>query len=275
MLLAVLEQSDRDRVDGHRTALPQVPRLNRGNGAFTACNGPHSPPQPGRVHSQTAPRPARIAGGSDGLLAPASRSQRDRGRRRHVVALHPADHPRRRRSSSSLLLVFLGRYPERRAASADDRAGSPGSASCAGSSRTSRTKAIERQNPELAGAIKKMNTVASNPNPQAVQKAMSRLTPAERRAYMEAAQEQGGVPDSANRQMRRQAERMQQQARGGRPAAARPRRASASAPEARRGSASGDVLGQILDLNALLLRRELDHVADRDDADDLAVLRDR
>ena len=79
------------------------------------------------------------------------------------------------------------------------------------------TKAIERQNPELAGALKKMNTVASNPNPQAMQKAMSRLTPAERRAYMEAAQEQGGVPDSANRQMRRQAERLQQQTRGGRP----------------------------------------------------------
>jgi hypothetical protein len=79
------------------------------------------------------------------------------------------------------------------------------------------TAAIERQNPELASALKKINTVASNPNPQAVQKAMSRLTPAERRAYMEAAQEQGGVPDSANRQMRRQAERMQQQARGPRP----------------------------------------------------------
>jgi hypothetical protein len=79
------------------------------------------------------------------------------------------------------------------------------------------TAAIERQNPELAGALKKMNTVAANPNPQAVQKAMSRLTPAERRAYMEAAGEQGAVPDSANRQMRRQAERMQQQARGGRP----------------------------------------------------------
>jgi hypothetical protein len=79
------------------------------------------------------------------------------------------------------------------------------------------TKAIERQNPELASALKKINPVASNPNPQAVQKAMSRLTPAERRAYMEAASEQGGLPDSANRQMRRQAERMQQQARGGRP----------------------------------------------------------
>jgi hypothetical protein len=79
------------------------------------------------------------------------------------------------------------------------------------------TAAIERQNPELASALKKINTVAQNPNPQAMQKAMSRLTPAERRAYLEAAQEQGAVPDSANRQMRRQAERMQQQARGGRP----------------------------------------------------------
>ena len=97
------------------------------------------------------------------------------------------------------------------------------------------TKAIERQNPELASALKKINPVASNPNPQAVQKAMSRLTPAERRAYMEAAQEQGGLPESANRQMRRQAERMQQQARGGRPGpAARPHRASASANSARR-----------------------------------------
>ncbi len=79
------------------------------------------------------------------------------------------------------------------------------------------TAAIERQNPELASALKKINPVAANPNPQAVQKAMSRLTPAERRAYLEAAQEQGAVPESANRQMRRQAERMQQQARGGRP----------------------------------------------------------
>jgi hypothetical protein len=79
------------------------------------------------------------------------------------------------------------------------------------------TAAMERQNPELASAMRKLNVVATNPNPQAVQKAMSRLTPAERRAYLEAAQEQGAVPESANRQMRRQAERMQQQARGGRP----------------------------------------------------------
>jgi hypothetical protein len=79
------------------------------------------------------------------------------------------------------------------------------------------TAAIERQNPELASALRKINTVAANPNPQAVQKAMSRLTPAERRAYLEAANEQGAIPDTANRQMRRQAERMQQQTRGARP----------------------------------------------------------
>jgi uncharacterized membrane protein YgcG len=77
------------------------------------------------------------------------------------------------------------------------------------------TAAIERQNPELAGALKKLNSVAANPNPQAVQKAMSRLTPAERRAYMEAAAEQGTSSESSNRQMRRQAERLQSQGRGG------------------------------------------------------------
>ena len=37
----------------------------------------------------------------------------------------------------------------------------------------------------------------------------------------------------------------------------------------------GDVVGQVLDLEALLLRGELDEVADRDDADDLAVVDDR
>jgi hypothetical protein len=89
--------------------------------------------------------------------------------------------------------------------------------------------AIERQNPDLASALKKINVVASNPNPQAVQKAMSRLSPAERRAYLEAANEQGTVPESANRQMRRQAERLQQQTRptgggSGRPSSARKRK---------------------------------------------------
>ena len=79
------------------------------------------------------------------------------------------------------------------------------------------TAALERQNPELASAMKKISTVASNPNPQAVQKAMSRLTPAERRAYLQATESQGD--EAPNRQARRRVERMQQQARSSRPGA--------------------------------------------------------
>jgi hypothetical protein len=79
------------------------------------------------------------------------------------------------------------------------------------------TAALERQNPELASAMRKISTVATNPNPQAVQKAMSRLTPAERRAYFEATESQG--EEAPNRQARRRVERMQQQARTSRPGA--------------------------------------------------------
>ena len=77
------------------------------------------------------------------------------------------------------------------------------------------TAALERQNPELASAVRKISSVAANPNPQAVQKAMSRLTPAERRAYLQATEEQG--EEAPNRQARRRVERMQQQARASRP----------------------------------------------------------
>lgn len=73
------------------------------------------------------------------------------------------------------------------------------------------TAALERQNPELANAMRKISSVGTNP--QAVQKAMSRLTPAERRAYMQATEEQGAVEQAPNRQARRRVERMQQQAR--------------------------------------------------------------
>lgn len=77
------------------------------------------------------------------------------------------------------------------------------------------TAALERQNPELASAMRKISTVASNPNPQAVQKAMSRLTPAERRAYLQATEAQS--EEAPNRQARRRVEKMQQQARTTRP----------------------------------------------------------
>lgn len=75
------------------------------------------------------------------------------------------------------------------------------------------TAAMERQNPELASAMKKLSNVGNDP--VAAQKAMSRLTPAERRAYMEVMQEQqDAAPELMNRQNRR---RLQQQTRGGRP----------------------------------------------------------
>ncbi len=77
------------------------------------------------------------------------------------------------------------------------------------------TKAIERQNPELAAAMKKMSSAGTNPSPQAAQKALSRLSAAERRAYMEAVQDQQETsPELLNRQNRR---RLEQQTRGGRP----------------------------------------------------------
>ncbi len=64
--------------------------------------------------------------------------------------------------------------------------------------------AIRRQNPALASAMKKMERVSAMRDPQKVQAAMSRLTAQERRAWLEAAEQQGTVPEGANRQMRRQ-----------------------------------------------------------------------
>jgi hypothetical protein len=77
--------------------------------------------------------------------------------------------------------------------------------------------ALERQNPELATALKKMQRVGSNPDPQTVQKALSQLSAVERRAYLDAVQEQG-LPAEANRQQRRQQQKLQQ---GSRPPARR------------------------------------------------------
>jgi hypothetical protein len=74
--------------------------------------------------------------------------------------------------------------------------------------------ALERQNPELASAIKKLERYGATRDPQRAQQAMSRLTAAERRAYMDAAGEQQpeGVP--TNRQMRRRLERARRGQRG-------------------------------------------------------------
>lgn len=74
--------------------------------------------------------------------------------------------------------------------------------------------ALERQNPELASAIKKLERTGATRDPAKAQQAMSRLTAAERRAYLDAAGEQAEqMPQEMNRQMRRQMERARKQRR--------------------------------------------------------------
>jgi hypothetical protein len=72
------------------------------------------------------------------------------------------------------------------------------------------TAALERQNPELATALRKMQLAGTNPDPQKAQQALSTLSAPERRAYMEAVQEQGAMPEPANRQQRRMQQKLQQ-----------------------------------------------------------------
>lgn len=78
------------------------------------------------------------------------------------------------------------------------------------------TAALERQNPDLASAIRKMERMGATTDPRKAQTAIGRLTPAERRAYMAAAQEQGYTDQMPqNRQMRRKLDKMQREGRRG------------------------------------------------------------
>ena len=63
--------------------------------------------------------------------------------------------------------------------------------------------AYERSNPELAGAIKKMQSFGDIKTPEQAQRALAVLTPAERKAYMELVGEQGTMPEPTNRDQRR------------------------------------------------------------------------
>ena len=66
--------------------------------------------------------------------------------------------------------------------------------------------ALERQNPELASAVKKLERSGVARDPQKAQQAMSRLTATERQAYLDAtAGQTEGI--AQNRQQRRQLER--------------------------------------------------------------------
>jgi hypothetical protein len=71
------------------------------------------------------------------------------------------------------------------------------------------TAALERQNPELASAMRKLQRLGPAPDPQKAQQALSQLTANERKAYMAAVEDQGQMPEAANRQMRRLQKRMQ------------------------------------------------------------------
>jgi hypothetical protein len=67
---------------------------------------------------------------------------------------------------------------------------------------------LERKNPELASAITKLERSGVQNDPQRAQAALSRLTAAERRAYLDAAGAEGAMPEPMNRQQRRQAEKL-------------------------------------------------------------------
>jgi hypothetical protein len=72
--------------------------------------------------------------------------------------------------------------------------------------------ALEKQNPELASAVAKIERSSGAMNdPLAAQRAMSKLTAAERKAYLEAAGEQG--PGPSNRAERRRLERAKRRTR--------------------------------------------------------------
>jgi hypothetical protein len=67
---------------------------------------------------------------------------------------------------------------------------------------------LERKNPELASAIAKLERSGVQHDPQKAQAAMSRLSASERRAWIDAAGEEGAIPEPMNRQQRRQAQKL-------------------------------------------------------------------
>jgi hypothetical protein len=62
---------------------------------------------------------------------------------------------------------------------------------------------LERKNPELASAIEKLERSGATRDPQKAQAALSRLSASERRAWLEAAGDEGAMPEPQNRAQRR------------------------------------------------------------------------
>lgn len=67
--------------------------------------------------------------------------------------------------------------------------------------------AYEKQNPELASAMRKMQKFGDIKTPEQAQRALAVLSPSERRAYLELVGEQGEVPEPTNRDQRRRMDR--------------------------------------------------------------------
>ena len=73
------------------------------------------------------------------------------------------------------------------------------------------TAALERSNPELASAMRKMQRSGALRDPQRAQQALSSLSAQERRALIDMQEQQGIEPEATNRQMRRRLEKARQQ----------------------------------------------------------------
>jgi len=70
--------------------------------------------------------------------------------------------------------------------------------------------AIEKHNPELGSAMRKLKRAGADRDPNQAQRALSSLTSDERKAWMEAAGQQGAMDEQpVNRAQRRAMERMQ------------------------------------------------------------------
>ncbi|HEY6835769.1 MAG TPA: hypothetical protein VI142_04785 [Gaiellaceae bacterium] len=67
---------------------------------------------------------------------------------------------------------------------------------------------LERKNPELASAVQKLERSGAARDPMKAQQALSRLSAAERKAWLDAAGEQGAIPEPMNRQQRRAAAKL-------------------------------------------------------------------
>jgi hypothetical protein len=74
--------------------------------------------------------------------------------------------------------------------------------------------ALERADPELASAVKKLERLGAQRDPQRAQQAMSQLSAAERKAVMDATLQHQDAPMPMNRAQRRKLEQQRKAKRG-------------------------------------------------------------